>query len=136
MSFVMLAAPHPGHFPALRRPFDSRAIRVGTLLAVVALLNIVDVAYTVFANHIGMLNEMNPIAESFLSAGLLPSLICFKALMLISGLWMIWKSRKSRLAVPACWTLVIAYAGLGVIWYLWAQTVTAEGLYFASAMPH
>ncbi len=133
MSFISLPASVAGKFPAIRRPWDSRAIRVGTLLSVVLLLNIMDVAYTVFANRIGMLNEMNPIAESFLKADLLPSLLCFKALMLISGLGMIWKSRRSRLALPACWTLVTAYAALGVIWYLWAQTVASQGVFIASA---
>ena len=117
----------------MARPVSTRAVRVAVLLSVVAMLNLVDLAYTLFADRIGLLNEMNPIADTFIKADLRPSLICFKVLMLFCGLGLIWRSRQSKLAVPACWVLVVAYVALGVVWYLWAQTATTD-LYFASML--
>ena len=133
MSFVMMQAPHTGRIRGWQGPVSTRAVRVAVLLSVVAILNLVDLAYTMFADRIGLLNEMNPIAETFLKADLLPSLICFKVLMLFCGLGLIWRSRRSKLAVPACWVLVVAYVALGIVWYLWAQTATTD-LYFASLL--
>ena len=133
MSFVMSPAPQGGRIRGWQGPVSTRAVRVGILLLVVAALNLVDLAYTLIADRIGMLNEMNPIAETFIRADLRPSLICFKVLMLLCGLGLIWRSRQSRLAVPACWVLVIAYVALGVVWYFWVQTAEAN-LYFASLL--
>lgn len=126
MSFIMMPAPFGHRIRGWQGPISTRAVRVAVLLSVVAVLNVVDLAYTLFADRIGMLNEMNPIADTFLKANLRPSLVCFKILMLICGLGLIWKSRRSRLAVPACWVLVIAYAALGVVWYAWTQQAEAN----------
>jgi len=109
--------------PALLGSFDRRAFHVAVLLAMVVLLNGVDLVYTLFAQGVGMLDEMNPVAATFLSQGLEPSLVCYKALMVLAGATFIWKLRWSRWSVVACWVLIFAYCWLGVLWYFWTQEV-------------
>ncbi len=112
--------------PRLAPRVSLRDFRIATLLMTVIILNLVDLAYTLFADHIGMLQEMNPIAAVFLQTGLKPSLICFKVLMVLCGAGMLWKLRQSRWAVPACWVLVTAYSELSVVWYIWVRDVTVS----------
>lgn len=120
----------PAFTPALPRPKlaqkDLRAIRVGMFLLAVAILNTFDLIYTLLAYRMGMLNEVNPLAQVFLQQGLTVSLIAFKILMVFCGLGMIWKLRNSRLAIPACWILLAAYTGLSILWYTWVQMITSN----------
>jgi hypothetical protein len=122
--------PYPGDvLPAPRLQPELRAkrdpgLRTAALLLLLALLNAVDLAFTLFAHKIGWLNEMNPVAEVFLSQNLLPSLIAFKLLMVIAGSTMLWRLRHCNWAPAACWILVIAHVSLGVLWYLWAREVS------------
>jgi hypothetical protein len=109
--------------PRLASGVNRNAIRIGGLLAILGVLNALDLAYTLFAYHIGMLDEMNPIAAAYLSAGLKPSFIAYKLLMYLAGSVMLWRVRKSSWAVPACWALVAVYVGLGVLWSQWAREV-------------
>lgn len=109
--------------PRLALGVNRNAVRVATLLAIVGALNAIDLAYTLFAYHIGMLDEMNPIAAAYLAAGLKPSFIAYKLLMFLAGSVMLWRVRKSTWAVPACWVLVAVYVGLGVLWWKWAGEV-------------
>src|ERR1700744_5723259 len=109
--------------PRLLAGENRNAIRLAGLLAIFGVLNALDLAYTLFAYHIGMLDEMNPIAEAYLAAGLRPSFIAYKLLMFLAGSVMLWRVRKSAWAVPACWALVAVYLGLGVLWYEWAREV-------------
>jgi hypothetical protein len=114
------AAPLAPLDPGLRHA-GVGALRIAMLLFVLAMLNLVDLAYTLFAHHIGWLNEMNPVADAFLSQGLEPSLICYKLLMVIAGSTMLWRLRGSSWAAPACWLLVAANVGMSVLWYLWSR---------------
>ncbi len=109
--------------PRLLAGENRNAIRLAGLLAILGLLNALDLAYTLFAYHIGMLDEMNPIAAAYLAAGLRPSFIAYKLLMFLAGSVMLWRVRKSTWAVPACWVLVAVYVGLGVMWSQWAREV-------------
>lgn len=131
---MTLSLPTPlvsgGHAPPLsprlaQPPRHSHALRVLLLLLALAMLNGVDLLYTVAANHIQpqLFDEMNPLAELFLRQGMIRSLIGFKVLLALGGLGMLWKLRSSRLTLPACWGLLFAYAYLGVIWYQWVCVV-------------
>ncbi|HVS70415.1 MAG TPA: DUF5658 family protein [Phycisphaerae bacterium] len=102
----------------------SRAQRIALLLALLAVLNLVDLYCTLFAYHLGMLQELNPVAAAFLIAGLKPSFICYKLVMLIAGSTMLWKLRSSGWALPACWLLVGAYGWLAIVWYRWMHEIT------------
>ena len=113
--------------PQLRR----RTLRVAVLLAAVCILNGLDLVFTLFADRIDMgkdalFVELNPVADAFLRTGLIPSLICFKILMVLCGLGLLWKLRYSRLAVPACWLLLAAYICLSVRWYEWVSDVNKD----------
>ena len=103
---------------------EPRALHIGLLLALLALLNFVDLACTLFAHRLGLLDEMNPLAESFLGQGLEPSLISYKLLMILAGSTMLYRVRRSGWAIPACWLLITAYCALSIMWYLWMRDVT------------
>ena len=109
--------------PKLSRRWDARSMRVALMIGAVAILNVIDLVFTLFAQRIGMLNEMNPLTEVFLREGLMPSFICFKVLMVVCGLGIIWKTRHSRLALPACWVLFVAYVWRGVVWCEWVGAI-------------
>ncbi|HUO09086.1 MAG TPA: DUF5658 family protein [Phycisphaerae bacterium] len=109
--------------PALRVFRERNGVRIATLLVVLGMLNGIDLAYTLFAHQIGMLQELNPLAAAYLTAGLMPSFVAYKLLMFLAGAVMLWRVRKSAWAGPACWLLVAVYAGLGVLWYEWVREV-------------
>ena len=99
------------------------SMRVGLLLGLLGLLNAVDLAFTLFAYRIGMLDEMNPLAAAYLAAGLKPSFIAYKLLMYLAGSVMLWRVRKSPWSGPACWIMVAVYVGLAWLWYQWVGEV-------------
>jgi hypothetical protein len=115
---------HLAHQPELTRRLDHRAIRIAILLSLVIALNFTDLAYTLFAQSIGMLHEQNPIAASFLTLNPGQTLVCYKLLMLLAGTFMLWKMRHHRCTIVGCWVLVSAYACLGVVWWMWVQQMS------------
>ncbi len=122
---IMGLRPERRALPALLRGENRNAIRLAALLTILGILNALDLAYTLFAYHIGMLDEMNPIAEAYLAAGLKPSFIAYKLLMFLAGSVMLWRVRKSAWAAPACWLMVAVYLGLGMLWCEWAREVSS-----------
>ena len=127
---------YPPHSPALAQRLNVRSLRVAVLLLAVAILNALDLLYTLFAQRIGWLNEANPFTAVFLQYGLFPSFVCFKILMVVCGLGILWKMRASRLALPACWIIFLTYAWLGLIWIQWVRTVsTTYEIRLSSAVP-
>jgi len=111
--------------PALARRMDGRAVRVAVLLAIIAILNCLDLSYTLLAHRAGLLRELNPIAANFLNMGLEPSLICYKFLTLLVGSSILWKVRRSSWAPGACWLLVIVYVWLSIVWCAWTNDFSA-----------
>jgi hypothetical protein len=121
--------------PALTKRLDARSIRVGVLLAAIAVLNGIDLIYTLFAQNIGMLDEMNPVTAGLFGHGFYGSAIGFKIVMVCSGLGILWKLRFSRLAIPACWVLLMTYVWLGTVWVQWVQLInTTFELRLSSAL--
>ena len=115
---------------------DRRSLRIAYLITAVGILNLMDLYCTLTANRMGMLDEMNPLAATFISLGLTPSLICYKILMVGCGLGILWKARHNRLVVPACWLLLGTYISLSVLWYMWVCTIRSDlGYRIANAMP-
>jgi hypothetical protein len=103
---------------------NERTFRILALFLAILVLNALDLVYTLFAHRIGMLDEVNPLAETFLRLGLTPSLICYKLLLVLCGLMILWRLRLSRWVPAALWLLVFAYVALSVMWYLWVKDVT------------
>lgn len=125
------------HHPELLKKnnrFDARAFRILVLLLMLSALNIYDLNFTLFAHRIGMLDERNPIAESFLALGLERSLISFKLLMLLVACVTLWKLRQSVLAIWACWLLMAVYVGLGLMWYEWTEDLSEAFDIFGQGM--
>jgi hypothetical protein len=110
------------HRPDAAKWMPPRSMRVFLLLTAVAILNLFDLLYTLFAHSIGELREMNPLADSVLQVGQ-STLICFKVMLVLFGTYILWKCRRSAWAVPACWILMIAFTGLGIIWCVWVGNV-------------
>jgi len=103
------------------RRFDTRAFHIALLLVMVAILNAVDLSCTLFAHRIGLLEEMNPVANSFLAQGLEPSFISYKILMVLAGSMMLWRVRSSGWAIPACWIMIGTYTALTITWCIWVK---------------
>lgn len=103
---------------------DPQAVRILVLLGLLAVLNLIDLRYTLFAHRAGMLNELNPIAANLLHLDLEPSLVCYKMLSLLVGSWMLWRLRRSPWCAGACWLLVVIYVALTVTWFLWTRNYT------------
>jgi hypothetical protein len=124
----MSAAKH-GHellLPARKRS-DARSMRVGLLLVGLALLNGVDLVYSVFAQQIHQLYEVNPLIAPLLrhGEGGLGLVIAMKVVLVAMGLAVLWRLRHNWLTLPACWVLMIAYGSLGVVWMAWARTISS-----------
>jgi hypothetical protein len=122
--------------PALSSGASTRSVRVGVLLAAIAILNGLDLLYTLFAQNIGMLDEMNPLTARLLGQGFYGSAIGFKIVMVVCGLGILWKLRYNRLALPACWVLLLAYVWLGTVWVQWVRLINASfEIRLSSALP-
>jgi hypothetical protein len=129
------------HEPLLRaitRRFDSRSLRVGVLLMALAILNGVDLIYTVFAQQIDQLEEVNPVVAALLhlGGGGVGMVVAFKVVLVSGSLGLLWKFRHNRLTVAACWLLMVAYVSLGVVWIVWANAVNSTfEMQLSSAFP-
>ncbi len=125
MSANMIGKADSLSLPTLTRRLDARSVRVGVLLAAIAILNGIDLIYTLFAQNIGMLDEMNPVTAGLFGSGFYGSAIGFKIVMVVCGLGILWKLRYSRLAIPACWVLLITYVWLGTVWVQWVRLINS-----------
>lgn len=112
------------HRPSLIKSLPAQSLRMILLLTAVAILNAIDLAYTIYADSIGELHELNPLADFILKAGNANTLICFKAMMVLIGFSLLWKGRKSKWAVPACWVLLAAFTALAFLWCAWVRNVS------------
>jgi hypothetical protein len=112
------------HRPDAARGMSPRSMRIILLLTAVGILNVIDLVYTLYAHSIGELREMNPLADMVLQAGRFP-LVCFKVMMILIGFSLLWKCRRSKWTVPACWLLLGAFTALGIIWCVWVGKVTS-----------
>ena len=110
------------HQPKLAR-LNAQSVRIAILLLIIAALNFVDLRYTLFAQQVGLLGEVNPIAANFLAQGLVPSLIGYKVLCTLVASMLLWRARASRWTPAVCWMLVALYVVLGIMWFCWTRTL-------------
>jgi hypothetical protein len=123
------------HLPPLFLGTDVRSWRVALLLVALAILNAFDLAYSLFAERISQLHEMNPLMAPLLDQGPL-AFAAIKILLVLCGLSLLWKLRYCRLTIPACWVLFIAYVSLSVVWVQWVHMVNAAfEVRLSSALP-
>lgn len=97
--------------------FDERRHRrMAELIAVLWLLSLADLFFTLWAHFFTPFNELNPLANFMLSRGLVPSLILFKLVVTAIGTRIFWRLRHHGRAEMALWALVGVYVLLTVQW--------------------
>jgi hypothetical protein len=100
-----------------------RPRRVAELIAVLWMLSIADLIFTLWAHFFTTFHELNPVANLFLKHNLIPSLVLFKLVLTAFGAQIFWRLRHIRRAEFALWALVGVYVMLALRWS--AYTVSA-----------
>lgn len=100
-----------------------RPRRVAELIAVLWMLSIADLIFTIWAHFFTNFHELNPLAKYFLNNNLIPSLVLFKLVLTAFGAQIFWRLRHVRRAELALWALVGVYVMLALRWS--AYTVSA-----------
>ena len=103
-----------------------RAGRILTLIFVLWLLSLADLAFTLWAHAFTPFIEMNPLAAHLLRQGLLPSLIGLKLTTTGIGTWIFWRLRARGQAEFALWGLVMVYTMLAVRWSQYTTAAAGE----------
>lgn len=106
------------------KSLDAHALRIGILLGLIVLLNLVDLAYTLYAHRAGQLNELNPIAANLFELDLEQGVVCLKALSLLVGISLLWRLRNNPWTAGGCWALVTVYTLLTFQWICWMHMYT------------
>jgi hypothetical protein len=99
---------------------SDQALRVLALLALIGVLNLADLIYTLCASSAGLLSELNPLAAALLGKHMELDLVCLKVITVAVGCIILWRLRMCRWTLGACWLLVAIYSGLACTWIAWA----------------
>ena len=102
-----------------------RTRRVFQLIAVLWLLGLADLCFTLWAHFFTAFNELNPVANYMLRRNLLPSLILFKLVVTALGTQIFWRVRQHRRAEVALWGLTAVYVLLALRWSAYTATAMA-----------
>jgi len=92
----------------------TRPRRVVSLLVLVWVLNLFDLAYTIQAHRTGHFHELNPIARDLLDRPW--ALAGFKLAAVSAGSMILLSLRRHRLTELATWFLLLAYTALAIRW--------------------
>jgi hypothetical protein len=117
------AAPH-----LLQFHDHSRTRRVVELLAVLWVLSLADLFFTLWAHSFTAFYELNPIARVLLEGDMIAALVAFKLALTITGTVIFWRLRAHRQAEAAVWALVMVYVMLTFRW----SSYTAGAMTFAA----
>jgi hypothetical protein len=101
-------------------PVISRSRRIVIALGMVWLLNGFDLWFTVLADTLGALFELNPFARWILPYGM-GAITVYKLAALTVGTGLIWRSRHCRLAEIGTWFIVAINVGLALRWHQFYQ---------------
>ena len=103
---------------ALRLGSDQshRTRRVFQLIAVLWLLGLADLCFTLWAHFFTPFRELNPVASLMLENNLIPSLILFKLVVTAIGTSIFWRLRHLWRAELALWLVVGVYVMLTMRW--------------------
>jgi hypothetical protein len=93
-----------------------RPRRVAQLIAVLWLLAIADLLFTLWAHFFTAFHELNPVANLFLEKDLIPSLVLFKLVVTAIGTSIFWRVRHAPRAELALWLVVGVYVLLAMRW--------------------
>jgi Domain of unknown function (DUF5658) len=95
---------------------SGRTRRVAQLIAVLWLLALADLFFTLWAHFFTAFHELNPVANLMLENNLIPSLILFKLVVTAIGTSIFWRLRRFARAEFALWLLVGVYVVLAMRW--------------------
>src|SRR5205085_104652 len=105
-----------------------RARRVGELLAVLWLLSLADLVFTIWAELFTPFHELNPLAAHLLHHGQITALIACKVALTGLGAAIFWRLRRHARAELALWAVVLLYVLLAIRWSDYTNQVIALGL--------
>lgn len=104
-----------------RIPLAGRGPRVCLLVAIVALLGLVDLDLTLmYARTIGM-SEGNPVARMVMGTNSVAAVVAFKLLTMLVASWIILHHRGTRYAEMGAWVMTIVMGALMVQWCVYVQ---------------
>ena len=104
--------------PSLPIPWceGSRARRVTQGIAILWVLSMSDLFFTLWAHSFTPFDELNPIAASLLNQGLLGMLVTMKVGLTFLGATIFWRLRGHWRAELAMWAVVLVYVLLTIRW--------------------
>jgi hypothetical protein len=103
----------------------NRSRRVAELIAIVWLLSLLDLFFTLWAHFFTHFHELNPLASYMLRQNLVPSLILFKLVVTAVGTLIFWRVRNHGRAEMTLWAVVGVYVMLAVRWSTYTTSVMA-----------
>ena len=99
--------------------------RVAHLIALLWMLSLWDLFFTLWAHFFTPFHELNPVANFMLQRGLVPSLILFKLVVTAIGTRIFWRLREHARAELALWAVVGVYFMLAMRWSDYTSTAMA-----------
>lgn len=106
-------------------PQAPRPRRVAQAIALLWMLSLADLFFTLWAHFFTPFYELNPLASFMLSRGLLPSLILFKLVVTSIGTLIFWRLREHGRAEVALWGVVGVYVLLAMRWSTYTVSAMA-----------
>ena len=104
---------------------ETRAKRVGHLLAVLWILSAADLVFTIWAHRFTPFHELNPLARALLMQDALGGLCVFKIGLTGVGSLIFWHLRGHGRAEAALWVMVAVYVALAIRWSNYTTDVLA-----------
>jgi hypothetical protein len=94
-------------------------------IAIIWLLSLADLGFTLWAHSFTPFDELNPIAAALLDEGLLGMLVTMKVGLTFVGAAIFWYLRGHGRAELAMWAVVLAYVLLTIRWSSYTAGVMA-----------
>jgi hypothetical protein len=94
----------------------SRGRRVTHGIAVLWILSLSDLFFTLWAHSFTPFDELNPIAAAMLDHGLIASLVLMKLVLTTVGVTIFWRLRGYGRVEAAMWAVVLVYVLLAIRW--------------------
>lgn len=102
-----------------------RARRVTQGIAVLCVLSLSDLFFTLWAHRFTHFDELNPFAALLLDHGLLGSLVAMKVALTAFGACIFWRLRGHAHAELAMWAVVLTYVMLTIRWSSYTAGIMA-----------
>ncbi len=104
----------------------TRPTRVVFLLAIVWLLSLADLGFTLWAHRWTPFVESNPLAAKLLAAGMTASVVLLKLTTTLIATHLFWQVRRFPRAEAALWFIIVALTGLAILWNQYTATALKE----------